>query len=274
MEAIRTAASAMAASRGCELSLDLLQLALQRDPAILLGSPATADAHGDAALLTRLASGEADAAMRRTAVAMLCLDSGMLGFFAQILNRQDARDALVVTDPALSGMAARVSECVRRSLEILQPAEAVGLVSPVMAACFSDLLAHAGADGGTLWLLCPGSAALEAVFNPMEPEIAGKRQPLASGIVSLVLATGEPACVSTAAAHSRHSPAIDIALGKTTQSMIAVPFVLAGTVRGVLSAVRFTTDKPFGESDTRSIGHCAEILASLMLQNLTSRILG
>ena len=274
MEIIRTGAGAMAASNGCELSLDLLQLALQHNPDILLGNGATRDTPQDNTALMRLAAGEADAHAKRTAVEMMCHDAQQLAFFAQLLNRQSIKDALVVKDPALSGMAARVTECLRRSLEILQPAEAVGLVSPVMSACFSDLLAHAGADGGTLWLLCPGAAALEAVFNPLEPDIAGKRQPLASGIVSLVLATGEPACVSGVAAHERHSPAIDIALGKTTHSMIAVPMVLAGTVRGVLTAVRFTPHNPFGECETRIVERYAEILANLLSQNLIAKILG
>lgn len=273
MEVIRSEACTMAAKQGCELSMDLLRRALQHDPDVLLGSRTGAGTHADdATTLERLAAGDADAQTRRRAVAVMCADSQMLGFFAQRLNRQSAKDALVVRDPVLQGMGARVSECVRRSLEILQPAEAVGLVAPVMSECFSDLLAHVGADGGTLWLLCPGAAALEAVFNPMEPEIAGKRQPLASGIVSLVLATGESACLS-AAVHDRHSPAIDIALGKTTRAMIAVPFVLGGTVRGVLTAVRFTRDVAFVEHDTRIVQRYAEILANLLIQNLTSRIL-
>jgi len=274
MEIIRTEAGAMAATNGCELSADLLQLALHRDPDILLGNGESRGNRNDDQTLMRLAAGNADAQTKRTAVETMCHDPQQLAWFAQLLNRQCAEDALVVKDPALAGTAARVTECLRRSLEILQPAEAVGLVTPVMAACFSDLLDHARADGGTLWLLCPGVAALEAVFNPMEPDIAGKRQPLASGIVSLVLATGEPACVSRVAAHVRHSPAIDIALGKTTHSLIAVPLVLAGSVRGVLTAVRFTSHKPFGDCETRSVQRYAEILANLLSQNLITKILG
>ena len=274
MECIRREAGAVAANRGCHLSMELLQQALQRDPVILLGrKEPSAGMQDDDAPLKCLVAGTADANTKRTAVDRMCRDPELLGFFAQMLNRRDAREALVVTDPALAGVAARVSECLRRSLAILQPSEAAGLVTPVMAACFADLLAHAGADGGTLWLLCPGVAALEAVFNPMEPELAGKRQPLASGIVSLVLATGEPACVSAASDHLRHSPAIDIALGKTTRAMIAVPFVLAGSARGVLTAVRFTRDEAFGECETRSLQRYGEILASLMLQNLTAKVL-
>ena len=273
MEIIRKEAREMAASEGCELPMDALQQVLQRDPDILLGGRQSGGGPTDESALKRLAAGEADATTRRQALAMMCRDSRMLGFFAQLLNRRSDGDAVVVKDPALAGMAARVTECLRRSLEILQPSEAAHLVTPVMAAGFADLLARVGADGGTLWLLCPGAAALEAVFNPLEPEIAGKRQPLVSGIVSLVLATGEAACVSGVEGNQRHSPAIDIALGKTTRGMIAVPVALAGTVRGVLTAVRFTRTEPFASAETTAVARYAEILASLLTQNLTARIL-
>ena len=181
---------------------------------------------------------------------------------------------MVAKDLELSGMAARLAECVRRSVEVLRPEEAGGLISPLMADFFADALRAVGADGGTLWLLRPGEPALEAVFNPLEPEIAGKRQPLVSGIVSLVLATGESACVSGVAAHECHSPAIDAALGKVTRGMMAVPFVLAGSARGVLTAISLTRDDAFGPRETARLGRCSSILAKLMIGNLTERILG
>ncbi len=269
MEIIRTTAREVAA-----FPMELLQDALQRDPAILLGGACSPGTDGDYQLLRHVAEGGADAESKRAAVELMCADPRMLAFFAECLNRRSASDTLVVRDPELSGMSARLTECVRKSLEILHPAEAVGLITPTLSEIFADLLVYAGADGGTLWMLCPGAGALEAVFNPLEPEIAGKRQPLVSGIVSLVLATGEPVCVSGVPDHRSHSPAIDLALGKTTHGMIAVPFVLAGTVRGVLTAVRLTGNAPFGETETRIIARFAEILASLMVQNLTARILG
>lgn len=274
MEIIRTTAIAIVAKQGTTLSMVDLQTALQRDPSILLGGKHPSLTNGDFQSLQLLAEGAADARTKELAIHQMCDDPAMLAFFAQILNRRNELDALVVRDPGLSGVSARLNECILRSLEILKPSEAAGFITPAMSETFAGILSHIGADGGTLWLLCPGAAALEAVFNPLEPEIAGKRQPLVSGIVSLVLATGEPVCVSGVATHRSHSPAIDIALGKTTHGMIAVPFTLAGTIRGVLTAVRLTRVEPFGEKETRIIGNHAEILAVLMLGNLTRKILG
>ena len=55
--------------------------------------------------------------------------------------------------------------------------------------------------------------------------------------------------------------------------MIAVPMVLAGTARGVLTAVRITRTEPFDPGETLAVARYAEILANLLIQNLTSRIL-
>lgn len=274
MTVIRARAVEAAAVMDCELSTDLLQQILQLNPGMLLGKGDPGLTDIDLPLLTRLAAGSANPQEKAEALRLMVSQPQSLAFFAQILNRRNEREALLVRDPALSGTSARLTECVQRSLEIMQPSEAAGLVTPAMAALVADLLELIRADGGTLWLLCPGTAALEAVFNPMEPEIAGKRQPLASGIISLVLATGEAACVSSVPDHTRHSPGIDMALGKTTRSMIAVPFLLGGSARGVLTAVRFTEDEGFGDRETAVIGRCAEILAKLMVQNLASAILG
>lgn len=273
MAIIRRAAAEVAEAKGCELSMDLLQQVLQRDAAVLLGMDGAAETDSDHGLLRSLADGTADVGFKRRAVEMMCRSPRALGFFARILNRESGREALVVKDPALAGMSARLTECVRRSLELLQPSEAAGLVTPLMSASFADLLGCMGADGGTLWMLRPGDAALEAVFNPMEPEITGKRQPLVSGIISLVLATGESAYVTSMEKHDRHSPAIDIALGKATRAMIAVPFMLEGTVRGVLTAVRLTGDEAFDPSGVKMLGNCSEVLATLMVGSLAEKIL-
>jgi hypothetical protein len=220
-----------------------------------------------------VAGGGANKETLAATVKILCASAASLAFFAQLLKRDDASAAVVVRDARLAGVGARLEACVRRTLGLMKPDEVAGLFTPLMAACFADMLGHVAADGGTLWWLGPGREALEAVYNPREPEIIGRRQPLVSGIVSLVLATGEPALVSTAAEHVRHSPAIDIALGKTTRGMIAVPFALAGTVCGVITAVRLSRDAPFTTADTAIVTHHATILGELLVAVLHGRIL-
>lgn len=272
MGIIRSEAKEEAERQGFELDIDLLQEALQRNPAILLGEGGGLVDPAEDTLLRQLAAGKTDASSRRVAVGMMCANPQTLEFFARLLNRGSHVDAVVVKDPELSDMAARLSECIRRSLDILHPIEARGLISPLLEELFADALKDIGADGGTLWMLRPGEAVLEAVFNPLEPEIAGKSQPLVSGIVSLVLATGEPCCMTSVGKNDRHSPAIDIAMGKTTRSMIAVPFLPAGNGRGVLTAVRLDNEDPFGPREIGIIQRQALLLAELFTANLAKRI--
>lgn len=273
MSIIREVAKDAAEKRGHELSIDLLQEALQRDPAILLGGEDLAAGLDEDRSLRLLATGRADAAMRRHAVEIMCSNPRLLAFFASLLNRSDDSEVIIPADPGLAGMGARLEMSLRKSVEILHPVESRAFITPTMSAAFMQALKQADADGGTLWLLCPGDATLEAVFNPLETDIAGKRQPLVSGIVSLVMATGEAACVSKVSSHSRHSPAIDIALGRSIQSMIAVPFMLAGSTRGVVTAVRWKHEEPFQAADSETLSHLSDIMSELMTAAITRRIL-
>jgi DNA-directed RNA polymerase specialized sigma24 family protein len=273
MSIIREVAKETAETKGYELGIELLQEALQRDPAILLGSGELAAGLDEDRSLRLLASGKADAAMRRHAVEIMCANPRLLAFFASLLNRGDESEVVIPADPGLAGMGARLETSLRKSVEILHPVESRAFITPAIKAFFADALRQADADGGTLWLLCPGDATLEAVFNPIETDIAGKRQPLVSGIVSLVMATGEAACVSKLSSHSRHSPAIDIALGRPIQSMIAVPFLLAGSTRGVVTAVRWKQEEPFQAADSETLGRLSEIMSELMTAAISRRIL-
>ena len=274
MAVIRSTASARAAEAGVDLEIDRLQKALQGNPAILLGTAASALETRDAENLRNLAEGLSGRGGREMAVALMCRNARALEFFAQLLNRTGTGGAVFARDPALEGLGARLADHIGRSLEILRPAEVRELVSPLISDQFGDILRAISADGGTLWWRCPGEAILEAVFNPLEPEIVGKRQPLVSGIISLVLATSEPIRVDAADAHHRHSAAIDTALGKSTGSMIATPFRIRDRVCGVLTAVRLGAADPFGERETEVMERQSRVLAALIDALLSARIFG
>jgi hypothetical protein len=274
MALIRSTAAKRAADAGVELEIETLQKALQGNPSILLGGASAPLETSDAESLRQLAEGRPDGKARNAAVALMCRNARALEFFAQLLNRTEGNRTVVVRDPALDGMGARLADHIGRTLEILRPAEVRELVSPLMADLLADTLKSISADGGTLWWRCPGEAFLEAVFNPFEPEITGKRQPLVSGIISLVVATSETVRVDAADSHHRHSSAIDSALGKSTQSMIAVPFRVRDRVCGVLTAVRLGEADPFGTGESSMIERQAAALAALLDAVLAARITG
>ena len=274
MTLIRTKAACVAADSGIEPDVDTLQKALQGNPSILLGRAAEPLEVREMENLRKLADGGLSRGMREEITGMMCRNAQALEFFARLLNRSEGCEAVVVKHPEIENMGAMLADSMRRSLEILRPSEARELVTPLMSEFFSDALQTIAADGGTLWWLSPGEVMLEAVFNPFEPEIAGRRQPLVSGIISLVLATSETIRAETVDSHQRHSPAIDAALGKTTRSMIAVPFRIMNHTRGVLTAVRLTNTKPFGSAETGIMERQAQALANHFSTVLCARITG
>lgn len=274
MALIRSVAAEKAADSGIDLDLATLQTALQANPSLLLGRMSGALDPTDAETLRDLAEGRLSRAEREIAVAAMCRNSAALGFFAQLLNRTESSRAVFVKDPALDGVGARIADHIGRTLGILRPSEVRELVTPLMEELFRDGLLSITADGGTLWWLSPGEAVLEAVFNPLEPEIAGKRQPLVSGIISLVLATSETLRVESADSHHHHSAVIDTALGKRTRTMIAVPFRLRDRVCGVLTAVRFGAAEPFGCRETGVLERQVSVISVMLDSILAARITG
>ncbi len=273
MAIIREVAMGTAEGKGISLSTDGLRAAQRAHPEILMGPPETdADPVRDD-LLREVAAGGASKKTKENAVKLMIRSAAGLARFARMLNGTPIGVLELERDDPFQGMGGRMDECLRRTLAVIAPREVVPLISPLMQACFTDMLVHVGADGGTLWWLSPGRETLEAVFNPWEPEIIGKRQPLVSGIVSLVLGTGEAEVIADATRHARHSPAIDIMLGKITRSMIAVPFVVAGGTVGVISAVRWSRQAEFTGPDLAIINHHSEVIGDLLGTEITRRIL-
>jgi len=98
-----------------------------------------------------------------------------------------------------------------------------------------------GADEGTIWLLNDAKDALVPRYNSGERarEFVGKyRQPLTHGFVSIVFHTEQPLSENGVYRSARHDKTLDLKLGLHTCSMIAVPFVFCGELRGVISCVQ------------------------------------
>lgn len=275
MTRIRSAAVEAARRKGQEMTLDQAQAALRLDPGILLGGAVSGVPDQDwVELLRELAGGGADEESRREAVRVMAADPQALAYFAELLNRRTVSEPMVIRDAALAGAGARLRECLRRSLATLRPEEVGGLMDDPVHAYFQSVMDRVGADGGTLWLASAGEAVLTAVFNPRQPEMNGRRQPLSSGLISLVFVTGEAVNISRVATDSRHSPLIDLAVGRATEAMMAVPFQPDGQLRGVLTAVRFQfTDGGFSPQALAWLEEGSALLGELLRSRLAARIL-
>ncbi len=96
----------------------------------------------------------------------------------------------------------------------------------------------ARADGVTLWKAEAGH--LRAIATPLEPELAGTRQPLGAGLISQVYLTGQSILEDDLSSHPAHDPAVDHDTGKTCRTMMAAA-VDGGDSGGVVSAVIFNS---------------------------------
>lgn len=116
------------------------------------------------------------------------------------------------------------------------------LMDRVARGVFEAAMNEIGAHSGTIWLADEGRTKLVVGYSHRELELVGREQPLDEGLISLVLASEHGICENRVYQNARHSKRIDEALKFVTCAMIAVPFYLGGSVRGVISAVQLKHD--------------------------------
>jgi transcriptional regulator with GAF, ATPase, and Fis domain len=120
-----------------------------------------------------------------------------------------------------------------------------------------------GAHALGVWLIDPEQKHLILAHNtsaqgPLPvPEL---RQPIAEGIVSLVLTSEQPFLENEVQKNTHHSKLVDFALNQQTEAMIVVPFFLQNQCRGVLSCVQVTAA---GEQPKKLPGFTIEHLAAM-----------
>ena len=148
----------------------------------------------------------------------------------------------ILADPEL----ADVSNTLRKRLETLANEIAPedfseGVLGPLMKAVLASSFCQVDACEGALWLADQQEEFLVPVFNsgPESDKFVGKfKQPLNSGLISMVYATEQPFCENEVHQNSQHDKTIDTAMNRVTVSMVAVPLFFGCRVRGVISCVR------------------------------------
>lgn len=140
------------------------------------------------------------------------------------------------------------------------------------------LFGAVSAHEGTLWVLSDEMECLVPAWNsgPNAKEFVGKfRQPLTSGLISLVCITGQAICENEVYQHAGQDPRLDQQLGVKTCSMIAVPVRVGGEVKGIVSCVRLKPagenipdPPPFSTGDLRAVMKAVESLSPQLTGNL------
>jgi hypothetical protein len=104
---------------------------------------------------------------------------------------------------------------------------------------------RAGADEGSIWILDPKRENLVIAHNtgPHAKKIVGFKQPLTSGIVSMVVNNEQSFAEREVYKNVHHSKALDQTLNVSTYAMIVVPFYFLDECRGVISCVQLVDVK-------------------------------
>jgi hypothetical protein len=137
----------------------------------------------------------------------------------------------------------------------------------------SDALIAVDADQGALWLVDDLKRELRPCFSiggHSEFFLREIRQPLSSGLISMVFFTEDSICEAEVGRRSEYCSDVDSRLGAKTKAMIAIPVFFAQRCRGVFSAVLFevspqvTHKEAFLHSDFETLSQAATLWGELM----------
>jgi hypothetical protein len=136
-----------------------------------------------------------------------------------------------------------------------------------------DALTATDADDGALWLVDDVKRELRPCFSIGQYSkilLNEIRQPLTSGLISMVFFTEDSICEAQVGSRSEHSPDVDSRLGAKTKAMVAIPVFFAQRCRGVFSAVLFEVSskvphkEAFLHSDFETLAQAATLWGELM----------
>ena len=128
-----------------------------------------------------------------------------------------------------------------------------------------------GASEGTIWQLDETRAELVPIWNSgpnAKAFVETYRQPLSTGLISLVCVTEQALCENEVYRHAGQDPTLDRQLGVLTCAMIAVPLRLRGETIGVVSCVKLKADPeasdppPFTAADLACVQEAVKNLDS------------
>lgn len=127
------------------------------------------------------------------------------------------------------------------------------------------LLRHVPAESASVLELDPPVRRVRflAVRGPAAQALRGVTFPSGKGIAGLVLRTGTSLLVREVSESREHYGAIDQAIGYRTRTLLAVPYCLGGSPRGVIELLN-----PFGEAPFTEGHRLAAELASRRLEAL------
>jgi len=158
------------------------------------------------------------------------------------------------------------------------------LLTPLMCDLFRTGVTEAAAHEGTIWIVDAAAENLVPSFNtgPQAEQIVGQfKQPLNSGLISMVFASEQPFVENAVSHNPSQSRLLDSLLQVETTALIAVPFCFLGACRGILSCVQLgrpgagaTAAKQFGPDNLASMQRTASLISHLIEHEQLSNVVG
>lgn len=149
--------------------------------------------------------------------------------------------------------------------DIIPPGVGHGIPDPVSLQ-LAEFAGGIHADGITVWLADGGF--LEAVANPLEPEIIGMRQTTDRGLISQVYLTGQAILEHSLLGNPLHDPVIDQQLGRSCRAMMVAPLEFDEEHRhgqgGVVSAVVWKDDTALSGFSLDGLNQLTSLARSLV----------
>jgi len=175
------------------------------------------------------------------------------------------RSTTFLPDERFAALQSALEQRVASMCDSIAPAHFCEFLDPLMRMVFTQGIRRVGAHEGTIWLLDDEHENLVAALNsgPCADTFVGQfKQPLSSGMISMVCASEQPVCENEVYQSQLHDKTLDRTLRVLTCAMIAVPLYFARQLQGVVSAVIL---KPADDAVPDPPGFSAENLREVQL---------
>jgi hypothetical protein len=193
----------------------------------------------------------------------------------------------LLPDPELEELGERVNRALESYAKRLRPSDLQALIDAPIRSVLHGLRVNIAADSAGIWIVDESRENLVfSIITPEDNTVVGLKQTLSEGFISLVFASEQPISANRVAEDERHSKHVDLALGRSTEAIVAVPFYLGGVLSGVLSAVRWEGEgegaqdgagdpgDAFSSEALRTLQRASVVIERLVTLSLAKTILG
>lgn len=186
---------------------------------------------------------------------------------------------MIETYPELTRHASTIESALHKIAREITPEEFTQVIGEAGFSALRAAMTIAEGDSITVWISDPSEEHLVVTQTEPDRSFVGYKQPVGEGLVSLAYASEQRLCENNVYANQDHSKRVDEALSQVTYALIATPFHIAGTLRGVISCVQLkdSPDAPdpsgFTARDMKRVGRLAVVLERLVNYRLLVRLL-